>query len=81
MPRRKHEGPARSHTTLQISEENNQWLDEVKEATGESRSDITNRAIEALRDEGRIKQLVKEALTEAGIGRGTPDHHPQGQDA
>lgn len=64
MPRPKREGPPRCHTTLRLSEENNDWLDEVKAATGESRSDTVNRAIAALRDEGRIKELLREVLKE-----------------
>ena len=64
MPRPKREGPPRCHTTLRLSEENNDWLDEMKAATGKSRSDLVNDAIEALRDEGRLKQLLREVLAE-----------------
>ena len=70
MPRPKRDGPARHHTTLRLSEENNQWLDEVKEATGKSRSDTANEAIEALRDESRIGELLREVLREERDGRG-----------
>lgn len=70
MPRAKHEGPARHHTGLLLSEENDRWLDEEKQSTGQSKSDLVNLAIERLRDETRIKQLVIEAIREEGIGRG-----------
>ena len=56
--------PGRECTSIRLSKENNDWLDEVKAATGESRSDTVNRAIAALRDEGRIKELLREVLKE-----------------
>lgn len=63
MPRTKR-SDARHHTTIQLSSENNQWLEETKAATGRSRSDTVNEAIAALRDEGRLKQLLREVLAE-----------------
>lgn len=69
MPRRRLECP-RVHTTIRLSQENDAWLNRESNATGKSRSDLVNDAIEALRDETRIKQLVIEAIREEGIGRG-----------
>lgn len=69
MPRRRLECP-RIHTTIRLSQENDGWLNRESNATGMSRSDLVNRAIEGMRDEGRLKELLREVLREEGIGRG-----------
>lgn len=63
MPRRKLECP-RVHTTIRLSQENDGWLNRESTTTGWSRSDIVNLALENMRDEDRIKELLREVLKE-----------------